>query len=270
MGISAPLVDAYVLELPLTATSRNNHRSLLGVLFNFAVDSGYLLEVPITKKSKSKQKYGKPNIFTVEEAARLLSCCQDDILPAVALGLFTGLRPEAELWRLDWSKIHLDRKKIDVEKQGQRSCLSALGGHPRQSGCLVTPAPRSDPDRSVPMTGTPTIPGHQECKEACDRHSSSHSTMRLSRAAFCSYHYAALSRRWLDDAPKRGIPILKHILPALSALASTLRMLASFSALRLLRMLPGRLWRCRSPIIDRTGSHFSREKLTLHYHPKRK
>ena len=44
-----------------------------------------------------------------------LSASDDEILPAVALGMFAGLRPESEIWRLDWSKIDFTRKQIDVE-----------------------------------------------------------------------------------------------------------------------------------------------------------
>jgi integrase len=198
IDISAPQVDAYVLGLPnLNATSRNNHRVLLRVLFNFAIDSGYLLEVPITKKSKSKQKYGKPNIFTVEEAARLLSCCEDDILPAVALGLFTGLRPEAELWRLDWSKIHLDRKKIDVDETKDK------GDHASVRWVDI-------PDVLVAWL----LPYRKASGPICPLDRSYYSRIRKAKKAaginrrtpdglrhsFCSYHYALYQDAGLTSA----------------------------------------------------------------------
>ena len=39
-----------------------------------------------------------------------------DFVPAIAIGLFAGLRPEAELWPLDCKSINLADKLIDVTK----------------------------------------------------------------------------------------------------------------------------------------------------------
>jgi integrase len=99
IDVSARMVDDWIIQLPHSGTTRNNYRRLLDVLFSFAVDRKYVLQVPISKQSKSAVKRGKPGILTVEECARLLSACDDEILPAVALGMFGGLRPESEIWR---------------------------------------------------------------------------------------------------------------------------------------------------------------------------
>jgi hypothetical protein len=40
-----------------------------------------------------------------------------DFVPAIAIGLFAGLRPEAELWQLDWKSINLADKLIDVTQE---------------------------------------------------------------------------------------------------------------------------------------------------------
>jgi integrase/recombinase XerD len=45
-----------------------------------------------------------------------LTAAKPEILPAIAVGLFAGLRPEAEIWRLDWSQIDLTERLIDVGK----------------------------------------------------------------------------------------------------------------------------------------------------------
>jgi integrase len=198
VDISAPLVDAYVLGLPLTATSRNNHRSLLGVLFNFAVDSGYLLEVPITKKSKSKEKYGKPNIFTVEEAARLLSCCDDNILPAVALGLFAGLRPEAEKWRMDWSKIHLDRKKIDVDETKDRGDHASVRWVDIPDNLVTWLLPHQK--RSGPICPTDGNVYYGSIRKAKQAAGINRRTPDGLRHSFCSYHYALYQDAGLTSA----------------------------------------------------------------------
>jgi integrase len=115
VNVSQHMVDNWITALPYSGTTRNNYRRLLGVLFGFAVDREYVLQIPISKQSKSSVKRGKPGILTVDECARLLPACDDEILPAVALGMFAGLRPESEIWRLDWSRIDFKRKLIDVE-----------------------------------------------------------------------------------------------------------------------------------------------------------
>jgi hypothetical protein len=47
---------------------------------------------------------------------RSLRATGADFVPTIAIGLFAGLRPEAELWHLDWKSINLANKLIDVTK----------------------------------------------------------------------------------------------------------------------------------------------------------
>ena len=115
INVSQSMVDDWIMGLPHSGTTKNNYRRLLVVLFNFAVDRKYVLQVPISKQSRVTIKRGKPGILTVEDCIRLLNACDDDILPSIALGMFAGLPPESEGWRLDWSRIDFAAKHIDVE-----------------------------------------------------------------------------------------------------------------------------------------------------------
>jgi integrase len=115
INISQSMVDDWIIGLPHSGTTKNNYRADLSVMFNFAVDRKYVLQVPISKQSRTIVKRGKPGILTVDECARLISSCEDDILPSVALGMFAGLRPESEIRRLDWSRIDFTEKQIDIE-----------------------------------------------------------------------------------------------------------------------------------------------------------
>ena len=54
--------------------------------------------------------------MTLPEAEAFLRATGADFVPAIAIGLFAGLRPEAELWHLDWQSINLAGKLIDVTK----------------------------------------------------------------------------------------------------------------------------------------------------------
>jgi hypothetical protein len=105
INVSQQMVDDWIMALPHSGTTKNNYRRLLGVLFSFAVNRKYILQVPISVESKSSVKRGKVGILTAEECARLLSSCDEEILPAIALGMFAGLRPESEIRRLDWNSF---------------------------------------------------------------------------------------------------------------------------------------------------------------------
>lgn len=113
---TAPSIDDWLRSLPHSPVTRNNYKRLLGVLFPYAVSRNYIPSNPAQKAEKAKVKPEKPGILTVEQASRLLRSADAEILPAIAIGLFAGLRPEAEIWRLDWSAIDLKEKLIDVTK----------------------------------------------------------------------------------------------------------------------------------------------------------
>jgi integrase len=83
-------------------------------LFSFALARGYILKNPCLKVARAKVTPQKPGILSLDEARALLSAAGDDMKPIVALLLFAGLRPEAELQRLDWSAIDLKERLIDI------------------------------------------------------------------------------------------------------------------------------------------------------------
>ena len=111
---STATIDDWLRSLPHSAVTRNNYRRLLNVLFNFAVQRGYAADNPVTESSRAKQIDKPPGILRVDEAVRLLHAADAEILPAIVLGLFAGLRPESEVWRLDWDRIDFESELIDV------------------------------------------------------------------------------------------------------------------------------------------------------------
>jgi integrase len=90
----------------------------LGAIFNFGISKGYLSENPIRKDQKVHIVRGEVRTIDNETAEKMLNdCLQHDLelLPLVALGLFCGIRPDGEVYRLDWSDIHLDPKEGKTE-----------------------------------------------------------------------------------------------------------------------------------------------------------
>jgi site-specific recombinase XerD len=96
---------------PLT---RNSYATVLSTLFSFAAKRGLVLKNPALRLDRAKIEFAKPGILSVYEARALLKAASPFFGPALALCLFAGLRPEAELWHLDWKGIDLKERLIDI------------------------------------------------------------------------------------------------------------------------------------------------------------
>ena len=109
-------IDDYLRVINVSNRSRNNIHTILGSLFSYARARGYL---PATEKTaieilqRPKNKPPVIGILKVAEFTAALKAATPKTLPAFVLGGFCGLR-QAEICRLDWSAINLDRKIIFV------------------------------------------------------------------------------------------------------------------------------------------------------------
>jgi integrase len=83
-------------------------------LFFYAEECGLLRDNPMRKVRAIKEKNTKlPGILGIDEAAMLLQTAPDMLVPAIAIGLFAGIRP-VEVLRLDWSDILWHKRQINV------------------------------------------------------------------------------------------------------------------------------------------------------------
>ncbi len=114
--IDAGDIDTWLRALDGGTVNRNNYRRLIGVLFGFALKRRYVLKNPVPQVEVANVAVTKPGILSIDEARALLEAATSDFAPVIALGLFAGLRPEAEIWRMDWSHIDLDERTIDIQK----------------------------------------------------------------------------------------------------------------------------------------------------------
>jgi integrase len=112
--IEANEIDDWLRALAGGPVNRKNYRRLLSVLFSFALRRKYVLKNPLKDVEIPTVKPTKPGILTVPEIQVLLEAATPEFLPAIVLGLFAGLRPESEIWRLKWEDINLDERLIDV------------------------------------------------------------------------------------------------------------------------------------------------------------
>jgi integrase len=95
----------------------NNLRASIATLFSFARECGFL---PRDTKhaaelvSKAKEKPSKIGIYTPAELGKILCAAPARFRPAVAIAGLAGLR-SAEIFRLDWSEVKIERGHIVVE-----------------------------------------------------------------------------------------------------------------------------------------------------------
>jgi site-specific recombinase XerC len=124
-------LDDWLRSLQVSGVTRNNFRRLLGVFFGYALKRGYILRNPVKEIDVVRIPRGKPSIFSLAEAQALMATAEPELIPALSLALFAGLRPESEIFAadhpLDWSQIELDdpeHRVIDVQQsktiEGQR------------------------------------------------------------------------------------------------------------------------------------------------------
>jgi integrase len=108
-------LDKWLGGLKLGATTKNDMRRVLGTCGNWAEKRGHLLKgsSPFPGMVRYKETKEPVSIFTPENIASLLAKADSTLRPYLALGAFAGLRT-AELQRLDWSEIDLDRGYITV------------------------------------------------------------------------------------------------------------------------------------------------------------
>jgi integrase len=109
-------LDAWLGGLPFAAKTKNGMRIVLVACGNWAEGRGYLVKggSPFPAMVRYKETKSAVSIFTPENIASLLTKADTTLRPFLALGAFAGLRM-AELQRLDWREIDLDRGFITVD-----------------------------------------------------------------------------------------------------------------------------------------------------------
>jgi integrase len=107
-------LDDWLRGLEMSPTSRVNFRKIMHTAFAFAVMRGYIPENPVTKTTRVKALISPPGILTPTEIAALLSNADSQIVPALALAAFGGLR-DAEVGRMTWDRIDLTGGYIKID-----------------------------------------------------------------------------------------------------------------------------------------------------------
>lgn len=114
--ISTEEITAWLAGMEAAPQTVKNYRTIARSLFSYAKSLKACDENPVDGAFKPSKADTEIGILKVGEAAALLSAAHErpDILPAIAIGLFGGVR-DAEIRRLDWSEVGLESGYIEIK-----------------------------------------------------------------------------------------------------------------------------------------------------------
>jgi len=118
-------IEAWIRRGDHSATTRNNWLKQIKYLFSFAKRRGYLPKTEATAAEGLKLikvQDTEVGILTPDQMHRLLHAVSPEMVPFLAIGGFAGLRV-AEIRRLDWSAVSLERRLIEL-RAGQAKTAS--------------------------------------------------------------------------------------------------------------------------------------------------
>jgi integrase len=125
IGISSSDIDAWLRGLDVSTSSRNGMLICVKVLFSYARTQNCLPSEQMTSAEQIKKvkiTHGDVAVFSPEEMKAILHAAPMHLIPILAIGAFSGIRM-AELNRLDWSAVDLERGMIEL-RAGQAKTAS--------------------------------------------------------------------------------------------------------------------------------------------------
>jgi integrase len=144
-------------EMPATHATGVNR---LNALFSFCVRRGWCSENPCARLERVTIDHRPPRFFTPAEADKAIEICPPRSIPWLVLGMFCGLRPEAEVEQLPREHIDLENRRVKV------TCEDAGGGKRRGTWRFVP----------IPKRAAALLKQHLD-----DKVCPSHSTLRRDR-----------------------------------------------------------------------------------------
>lgn len=111
--IDRATLKASIQELSTQPTTFNDFKRIWHAVFEFAIREGWASDNPAKLIENLRKESKPPCILTVEQAAKLLRATEPCETAAIALLIFTGVRPD-ELTRLDWSDVNLSSRNLRI------------------------------------------------------------------------------------------------------------------------------------------------------------
>jgi integrase len=127
-SVQTSAIALWLDSLNVGPRSRNNVRQAIVTLFNFARRRGYLPKGENTEAADVeiiRTRRGETPILTPAELAKLLGNSKPLYQLYFALAAFTGMR-SAELLRLEWTEIDLEKGHIEVKAGNAKTATRRL------------------------------------------------------------------------------------------------------------------------------------------------
>ena len=115
-SVTAEEIERWAIAHCTTDATRREVLVRVNGLFAYGVKRGFLRENPVQRLEKPRPNAPLADVLEVPQVAALMNACPREIIPAVAVQLFAGLR-RAEAERLDWSDIDFQRDTIRVKQR---------------------------------------------------------------------------------------------------------------------------------------------------------
>ena len=125
LHLKSEQIDAWLRGLGVAPRTRNGILTGLRTLFTFAKSRSYLSKNEVTEAdalAKAKVRDTDTEIFKPAQMQALMEAAPEYLVPYLSIAAFAGLRP-AEIERLHWSAINLDRRIIEI-RAGQAKTAS--------------------------------------------------------------------------------------------------------------------------------------------------
>lgn len=127
-SIRAEDLSAWLDKQGGSTRNANNLRNSLVTLFSFARTRGHLpreLKTEAELVTRKKERPSLIGIYTPEEIASILRKAPERLRPSIAIAAFAGLR-SAEIFRLDWADVKVDRRLIDLSAEKAKTATRRL------------------------------------------------------------------------------------------------------------------------------------------------
>ncbi len=107
-------ISDYICNLPFSAVTQKNNRTMLSASFGWFKDQGWLIENPVHGVHTPQVITPEPGILTVEETEKLFrenETADPEICGLLALGAFAGMRSSA-IARVEYSELDFEHRGI--------------------------------------------------------------------------------------------------------------------------------------------------------------
>jgi integrase len=126
--VKSEQIEKWLRDTTHNPATRNNRLMMIRMLFGFAKQRNYLPKTEMTEAmrvGKSKVPVKDTEIYTPEQFEKILRAAPDYLIPYLVMRGFCGIR-SAELCRLDWSAVNLERRIIELRATQAKTAARRL------------------------------------------------------------------------------------------------------------------------------------------------